>query len=301
MDYPITRPVVQLYHPAASLRIRPRSAGNYVQCCNHVYAEAHGAALVMDVFAPKSGGNGLGIVDVVSGGWMSDRVRLNEHIGMGFFDVFCDAGYTVFAVSPGSVTKFCGLNMVRHIQEALRYIKTKAHEFNIDPERLGITGVSAGGHLAALTALRPKPSRPNTRDPFRQQNTRVAAMGFFFPPTDLVTHQDRLFDLREGDAPQRDRLLFQDGLAPHTPEEIHERLIALSPVHQVQDVTPPCLLIHGDADPIVPLSHSKQLAHALENAGGTVQLVVKPGGGHPWPTVRNEIEYMAQWFGRMLT
>ncbi len=299
--FPIVRPVVQLYRAAATLRMRPRSRGNFVQECNYVYAEAHGLGLVMDVFAPESGGNGLGILDIVSGGWFSDRVMLNEHIGLGIYDTFCARGYTVFAVSPGSITKFTGFQMVQHIHEALRYVKTHADEWGVAPERLGLMGASAGGHLAALAALEPRRARHTTRDPYRRVGSEVAAAALFFPPTDLLDYGGRLFEFVEMEGVPLDRLLFANGADGHTETEVREAMAALSPARRVrapQGV--PFLLIHGDADTVVPLGQSEKLAGALRNAGADVELVVRRGGGHPWPDIQVEISQAAGWFDKVL-
>ena len=62
----------------------------------------------------------------------------------------------------------------------------------------------------------------------------------------------------------------------------------------------PFLLIHGDADPLVPLQQSHRMVEALKEAGGSVELIVKKGGGHPWPTLPEEVKIMADWFDQHL-
>ncbi len=294
--YPIAWPVAQLHRPAGTVRARPRSDGNYVQECNHVYAEAHGLGLVMDVFQPEGAGNGFGIVDVVSGGWFGDRVRLNEHIGLGLFDVLCGCGFTVFAVSPGSLPLFTGRDMVCHVHAALRYIKAQAAEFGVEPGRLGLTGASAGGHLAALAALDPQPGRARARDVFARQDSGVKAVALFFAPSDLMDYGGRVFEFVEMAGAGLDRLLFADGMAGRRAAEIEAGMEALSPARRVCGTPPPFLLVHGDADEIVPLEQSRKLARALEAAGGEAELVVKAGGGHPWPGIREELGYVGAWF-----
>lgn len=301
MPYPNTRPVAQLYRPASTLRIQPRTDGNYRQQCNVVYAEAHGFGLVMDVFSPESEGNGLGIIDVVSGAWFSDRVVLNAHIGLGLYDILCGRGYTVFAVAPGSVTKFNGLDMLRHVHEAIRHVKANAALYNIDPARLGLSGASAGGHLAALAALQPKAGRPSGNDPYRRQGTAVRAAGLFFPPADLVEFGGEAFHHLELEGLRVDGLLFEGGLEGHSEEEILERLTALSPARQVRAVPPPFMLLHGDADRAVPVRQSELLVEAIRERGGEARLLIKPGGGHPWPGIRAEIEMLADWFDDRLS
>lgn len=300
MKYPVTRPVAQLYRPAALLRMRPKSAGNYVQHCNQVYAEAHGLGLLMDVFVPERGGNGLGIIDVISSGWFADRVQLNEHIGLGVFDVLCAHGYTVFALSPGSITLFTGQEMVRHVHEGIRHIKARAEHFGVDRHRLGMTGTSAGGHIAALAALDVKAARPQSRDPFRQHDTAVRAISLLFPPTDLLDFGGQHFGGLEIEGVCLDRLLFHNGIEQHSKHEIEERLLHLSPARRVTSPPPPMLLIHGDADPLVPISQTYKLAEAVRAARGSAEVLVKAGGGHPWPDIAVEIGAMADWFDGQL-
>jgi dipeptidyl aminopeptidase/acylaminoacyl peptidase len=59
-------------------------------------------------------------------------------------------------------------------------------------------------------------------------------------------------------------------------------------------------LIHGDADPLVPLQQSEAMLAALKQAGVPAELIVKPGGGHPWPTLHEEVQVMADWFDKQL-
>ena len=71
-------------------------------------------------------------------------------------------------------------------------------------------------------------------------------------------------------------------------------------MHRVEKPTIPFLLIHGDADKVVPLSQSKKLVEAITKAGGSAELIVKPGGGHPWMTIPQEVKVMADWFDKQL-
>ena len=74
-----------------------------------VYGEVHGVGLLMDVFTPAEKNNGLAVVDVVSGAWYSDRGKIRDHARAQTFDILCRKGYTVFAIRPGSITKFSAL------------------------------------------------------------------------------------------------------------------------------------------------------------------------------------------------
>lgn len=263
----------------------------YVQTENLVYTEVHGVALVLDVFAPAGSGNGIGIIDVASGAWHSDRGKINDHKKAQIYDILCGRGYTVFAVRPGSVTKFCVPEMVTHVKTAIGWVKAHAREFNVDPERLGLTGASAGGHLAclaAVTAGSPEVGKPGTQ---------VSAVAVFFPPTDFLQYGALPPDLKSA---RTRRLALPLGAAEPTDQEMTELLRQISPARLVTDKSPPFLLIHGDADVVVPLQQSELMVDALKKSGVSAQLIVKAGGGHPWPTIHEEVKLLADWFDGQL-
>jgi len=267
----------------------------YNQATNLVYAEVHGTGLLLDVFTPTTKTNGLGIVDVVSGAYHSDRRKIRDHTLAQLYRIFCAHGYMVFAIRPGSVPRYTGAEMEAHVKLGIRYVKQHAGAYGIDPNRLGLTGASAGGHLAVLAAITPEAAKPEARDPLMGFDTKVAAAGVFFPPTDLLDWNGQPVDLEVfGD------LLFLGGVQGHSEAEIHERELALSPARQVKGPVVPFLLIHGDADPLVPLQQSQKMIAALKAAGGSAELIVKPGGGHPWLTLPEEVEVLAKWFDKQL-
>lgn len=267
----------------------------YNQVTNLVYAEVHGTGLLMDIFTPKEKPNGLGIVDVVSGAYYSDRSKIRDHTVAQLYRIFCTHGYTVFAIRPGSKTRYTGAEMETHVKRGIRYVKQHAADYNINPNRLGITGASAGGHLATLAAVTPEEGQQDAKDPLMNFDTKIRAAGIFFPPTDLLDWNGKPADLnRIGD------LLFLGGAKGHSEEEVKERARQLSPAQLVKGPAIPFLLIHGDADPLVPLQQSKKMIEVLKAAGGSAELIVKAGGGHPWLTLPEEVEVMAKWFDQQL-
>lgn len=273
----------------------PQETSAYNQVTNLVYAEVHGTGLLLDIFTPKTNANGLGIVDVVSGSYYSDRRKIRDHTLAGLYRIFCSHGYTVFAIRPGSKTRYTGAEMEAHVKLGIRYVKQHAVDYRIDPQRLGLTGASAGGHLAVLAAITPEDAKPDARDPLLKFDTKVAAAGIFFPPTDLLDWNGKPANLEiVGD------LLFIGGVKGHSEEAIRERARLLSPAQLVKGPTIPFLLIHGDADPLVPLQQSQKMVEAIKAGGGSAELIVKKGGGHPWLTLPEEVEVLAKWFDRQL-
>jgi acetyl esterase/lipase len=272
-----------------------QAASPYQQQKNVVYAEVHGVGLIMDIFTPRETGNGLGIVEVASGGWSSDRGKIRDLSRAQVFDIFCGKGYTVFAVRPGSVSKFSASEMLDHVQRGIRWIKQRADDYGIDTARLGIMGASAGGHLASLVAVTNGRSSSDA-------DASVAAAGIFFPPADFLDYNGRQIDPRSDDFLGQviRQLAFPDDVGSLTDEQINQRLRDISPARRVRDDAPPFLLIHGDADPVVPLQQSRALLAALESHKVPVRLVVKEGGAHPWPTIHEEVGVMADWFDEQL-
>ncbi|MFO0917409.1 MAG: prolyl oligopeptidase family serine peptidase [Planctomycetaceae bacterium] len=263
---------------------------------NLVYGEAHGVGLLMDVFMPTGNRNGIGIVDVVSGAWHSDRSKIRDHQLAQTFQLLCKKGFTVFAIRPGSITKFSAPEMITNLNDGIRWVKKHAKAYEIDPDRLGMMGASAGGHLASLAAI----TADNVAE--RSKNTTVKAVAVFFPPTDFLDFGGVKIDARAEDrwGEMVRRLAFPQGVGADTDEEIEEKLTKISPARLVNAQAPPFLIIHGDADPLVPLQQSERLTASLKQAGVPVELIVKKGGAHPWPTIHEEVQVIADWFDKQL-
>lgn len=288
---------------AFTLSVQAIEPPAYIQKQDVVFGESHGTGLLMDVFEPTTKSNGLAIIDVASGSWYSDRGKIRDHTLAQVYSILCERGYVVFAVRPGSKTRYTALEMDQHLKLAIRHVKANADAYKIDGNKLGLTGASAGGHLATLAALTPEPSEPRANNKNARFDSTVAAVAVFFPPTDFV-------DWREGkmlDSKVLSPLLAvgttstnQGSLAGKSQTELQEMARAISPVHRVGKPTLPFLLIHGDADQVVPLSHSQKLVKAIQDADGSAELIVKQGGGHPWLTLPIEVALMADWFDKKL-
>ena len=269
----------------------------YTQRENIVYGEAHGVGLVMDIFTPNGENNGLGIVDVISGAWHSDRGKIRDHTRAQTFHILCRKGYTVFAIRPGSITKFGVPEMLANLNQGIRWAKDHSKDHGIDPDRLGLMGASAGGHLACLAAVTAEDGKTDAI-----AGTRVKAVAVFFPPTDFLNYGGKAIDARADDRMGQliRRLAFPQGLNNETAEEMTQKVTQISPARLVTRQAPPFLLIHGDADPVVPLQQSEAMLVALKNASVPAELIVKKGGGHPWLTLHEEVQVVADWFDKQL-
>ena len=257
-----------------------------------VYHQAHGVALVTDIFIPKQSINGHAVIVVASGGWSSDRGKLRDLNRAGLFEELCERGFHVFAMRPGSISRFSANDMKAHVEQGIIWVKKHASDYGINKDTLALFGASAGGHLASLVAL------DNVVDP---SEASVAAVGVFFPPADFLDYGGIAIDPRKGGHMDQviEKLAFVGGAKNLTDQQIRERLISISPVKLVTSQAPPFLVFHGDADPLVPLQQSQSLVAALKAADVSAELIVKKGGAHPWPTIREEVVVLADWFLNM--
>jgi acetyl esterase/lipase len=146
-----------------------------------------------------------------------------------------------------------------------------------------------------MAAITPEEGKPDASSTALRHSTKVRAAAVFFPPTDFLDWDGKPADLeRLGD------LFFLGGSKGQPQEDIKQRAQQLSPARLVNGPTIPFLLIHGDADPLVPLQQSQKMVEALKTAGGSAELIVKKGGEHPWFTIPEEVKVMADWFDQKL-
>jgi acetyl esterase/lipase len=149
-----------------------------------VYGQKYGTALTMDVFQPKTNGNEAALIYVVSGGWFSSHLAID----LGFAREFLKRGYTVFAVVHGSQPKYDITEVLKDMHRSVRYVRFHAKDYNVDPDRIGIYGGSAGGHLSLMQGTAGDQGNPNSKDPVDKLSSRVQAAACFFPPTDFLNY-----------------------------------------------------------------------------------------------------------------
>ncbi len=259
-----------------------------------VYRHKLGVALTMDVFKPEKP-NGIGVLWMVSGGWVSDHKNISPDLAR----PFTDRGMTVFQVVHGTQPKFTLPEIIEDIHRAVRFVRTNAATWGVNPDKLGIAGGSAGGHLSLMMGAYGGPGAPDAKDPVDRASSRVQAIACFFPPTDFLNYG------KEGQAAMKFPMLRvfwpAFGVTEKTPEEELERLArTLSPIYGDLKNMPPTLIIHGDADLLVPIQQSQRLIEKLEEAKVTCKLEVRPGKAHGWPGIEKEATILADWFERYL-
>lgn len=265
-----------------------------------VYGQKEGMGLTMDVLEPEQGRKGIGIVLISSGSWRSSKSNLPEevaefrqdHWAMGLLS----NGYTAFVVRHGSGPRFHVPEMVEDVRRAVRFIRLHAADYKIDPDHLGITSGSSGGHLALMVGMTGDDGKADSKDPVERVSSRTQAIVSWFPPTDMVN-----YGITDGYTfvqklqPQRFTDMF--GTITDLPAQLRE----VSPLYFTTPDDPPLLLLHGDADKTVPLQQSEILKAKYEETGLKVKLIVQPGGVHSgWEGLEKNYVDVADWFDTFL-
>src|SRR5207302_3534176 len=159
---------------------------------------------------------------------------------------------------------------------ALRFIRFHAGDYHIDPDRIGITGGSAGGHLSLMQGTAGKEGDPRAKDPVDRTSSRVQAVACFFPPTDFLNYGEKgkvalgrgtlegfkaPFDFQEMDKITRSfNLVLDEGKRREIGKQI-------SPFYHAGKESAPTRIIHGDADKLVPIQQAEIIVAKLKEFG----------------------------------
>ncbi len=195
---------------------------------------------------------------VHGGGWVAGDRRIDV---APLFRPLSDAGLAWFSISyrlAANVMQFG--EAINDVEAAVRFVRSHASEFHLDPTRIGLIGESAGGQLAAMAALR------------MPLDTAVKAVVGLYTPNDLITL------LKNSDylpAQIRDQVMGKpwEGFALSL-------LAKLSPIENVRRDMPPFLLIHGTADPLVPFEQSEMMCRRMRAVGASCEVYAVSGAGH---------------------
>lgn len=292
----------------AAFSIKPIAAqelSNVRRTEDVIYGRKDGLALTLDVFQPSQP-NGCGIVYLVNGGWLSSKSTPRmQNITPEYYTSFLKRGYTVFAVVTSSQPKYAIPDLIADSQRAVRFIRANAARYGVYPDRLGVTGSSSGGHLTLAVATMVIPGKADAMDPVERVGSEVQAAACFFPPTDFLNYggpgksgvgQGPLAPLKVAFGPRADTEEGRQALGRE-----------ISPIYYVTDALPPTIIIHGDADDVVPLQQSQSFLDRAAAAGAkNFKLVVRPGKPHGWPQGSivwksdEDMEVFLDWFDHHL-
>lgn len=227
------------------------------------YVKDGGNAQSLDLYLPEKSDKPLPlIIWIHGGGWMSGDKTMNPAM------VLLRFGYAVASVNYRltDVAKFPA--QINDCKAAVRWLRAHAKDNNIDPDRIGAWGASAGGHLVALlgTAGDAKDLEGNGGNPDVSSN--VQAVCDFFGPSDIT----------KSPGEKADSIIAQFLGGPLA--EKMDLAKQASPITYVTKDDPPFLIMQGQDDPLVNPNQSQMLNDALKKVGVEVTLELIPGAGH---------------------
>lgn len=222
------------------------------------YARVDGTSLRMDASIPASAEKTAAVIIVHGGGWVAGDRRINVQP---LFKPLSEAGFAWFSISYRLATDMTQFGVaISDVQNAVRYVRSHAAEYNVDADKIALIGESAGGQLAAMAALRGR------------GDTAVRAVVALYTPSDLVN-----LVKSSNYVPSRIRNSVNG-----TPWEslIMAGLTQLSPIDNVRRDMPPFLFIHGTDDSLVPFQQSREMCDRMKVAGASCEIYPVLGAGH---------------------
>ncbi len=165
---------------------------------------------------------------------------------------------------------------IHDCKAAIRFLRGKADEYGIDADRIGVVGMSAGGHLVSLLGTENEdPTLEGTLGAFAKVSSRVQCVVNFFGPTDFLTN---LLSEAPDDRNNGRKMVIE--FLGRTEAEARRNAKAASPVSWVSKDDAPFFTAHGTRDTLVPYSQATSIHTALEKAGVESHLVAMEGAGH---------------------
>jgi len=223
----------------------------------------------LDLYLPEKVDGSLPVIVWIHGGaWLTGSKE-----GAGPALPFAAKGYAVASINYrlSQHAKFPA--QIEDCKAAIRWLRAHAKTYNLDPDRFGVWGASAGGHLAALLGTSGDVKDLEGKDGTPDQSSRVQAVVDWFGPTDFTKMGG------SHDQPRSPEALLLGGPV----QESRDKAARANPITYISQDDPPFLIMHGDKDTTVPFGQSELLAKALQAAGRDVTFQPVKGAGHGGP------------------
>jgi acetyl esterase/lipase len=228
----------------------------------------------LDLYVPAKAGAPLPVIVWVHGGaWMG-----GSKDGGGPALPFVGRGYAVASINYRLSQHAVFPAQIEDCKAAIRWLRANAKTYNLNPQRIGVWGASAGGHLVALLGTAGGVKELEGKGGNAEQSSRVQAVVDFFGPTDFLqmdAHAVPGARLKH-DSPSSPESRLIGGAIQKNAEKVKRA----NPITYVTKDAPPFLIAHGDKDPLVPCHQSELLHEALKKAEVEVALYKIPGAGH---------------------
>jgi acetyl esterase/lipase len=258
----------------------PASAVDVNLASDVTYVVADGQPQRMDIAWPKSPGPHPLVVVIHGGGWSGGDKSANHS------DMLLLAGQGYAAASINYRLASAPRNVfpaaVEDVRCAVRWLRSNAATYGVDPSRIAAMGTSAGGHLAAMLGTAAGVAGLDGPCPLSDVSPAVSAVVALAGPHDIRTAR----------ALDSGMWMVENFLGSRAERDMPRALLASPAVH-VDATDPPFLLIHGTADDVVPIRQSRSMRSTLRAAGVPATLIELPGVGHNLPAFSAEPRFRA--------
>jgi acetyl esterase/lipase len=256
--------------PSVSAQVREPS---FTVVSDVQYCTGGGKPLLMDVFIPKrrNAAPTPAVLWIHGGGWERGDKNGNSGAQLLAAEGFVTASlfYRLSGDSPFPAD-------IEDCKCAIRYLRANASKYGIDPDRIGVAGASAGGHLAELVATADAGAGLEGNGGWEGVSSRVQAAVAYYGVSDFTVGAMQ-FQHHTGKVVIK---LFRG-----TEKEHPELYRKASPIFYVSKDDPPLLLVHGQDDDLVPFNQSERMAEAYRKAGLEVEFIPVMHAGHDFEQV----------------
>lgn len=258
-----------------------------------VYSQS---GMKLDLYKPAETTTSLPVIIFIhGGGWMMGD-KEGKTVPKPPIEIM-EQGYVFVSIDYRLSNQASFPAQIQDCKAAVRWMRAHSNEYNVDPERIGVWGPSAGGHLAALLGTSGGVSDLEGDGDNPQYSSSVQAICDFFGPTDLLRMSEMKGEL---DKETPESMVIGGPLLENV-----DKVNQANPITHITVNSPPFLIVHGENDVVVPPDQSQILYDALVKAGVVADIHLVPNAGHGFEGAtqdqRDEINQMVvDFFNRHL-
>lgn len=242
----------------------------------------------LDIYLPKTNQDKHKVIVLIYGSaWFANNMKGMAYMSLG--KPLTDAGFAVVSINHRSSGDAKFPAQINDVKGAIRFIRANADKYKLDTSFIGITGFSSGGHLSSMAGvtngIKKRTVGSKTIDiegsvgGNTKMSSEVDAVVDWFGPVDM-TRMENCETVKDAQSPEA-------ALIGGNPADNMDMIVLCSPISYVSKKCPPFIVIHGDADNVVPHCQSVYFSEELKNQGKLVDFITVPQGQHG-PVTFNE-------------
>ncbi|MGM9714188.1 MAG: alpha/beta hydrolase-fold protein [Prevotella sp.] len=243
----------------------------------------------LDIYTPDDGRPAYKVVVLIYGSaWFSDNAK--DVAFQSYGKQLLDGGFAVVSINHRASAEAKFPSQIHDVKAAVRFVRANARKYGLDTSFVGITGFSSGGHLSSLAGTtngvrtrkfgKVKVDIEGSLGAYTRESSSVDAVVDWFGPIDM-SRMERCETYKDTNSPEA---VLIGGPSADNPDMVK----AMNPMSYIDKKDPKFLVIHGDADPVVPYCQSEFFAKALKDAGRLDDFITVPNGNHGPVTFNDE-------------